>query len=67
VAGDEDGQLFAGGTAAQTAAGGKIAFKGQFWYKISKFELTQSFKISIYLKSEIGKLHESTDSWNYHG
>jgi hypothetical protein len=38
VAGDEDGQLFAGGTAAQTAAGGKIAFKGQFfWYKISKF------------------------------
>lgn len=67
MAGDEDGQLFAGSTAAQTVADGKIAFKGQFWYKISKFELTQSFKISIYLKSEIGKLHESTDSWNYHG
>jgi len=67
VAGYEDGQLFAGDTAAQTAGGGKIAFKGQFWYKISKFELTQSFKISTYLKSEIGKLHESTDSWNYHG
>ena len=67
MAGDEDGQLFAGGTAAQTAAGGKIAFNGLFWYKISKFKLTQSFKISAYLKSEIGKLHESTYSWNYHG
>ena len=45
--------LFVGSRAAQTGAGGKIAFNGQFWYKISKFELTQSFKISIYLKSQI--------------
>ena len=59
--------LFSGPTAAQTATCGKIAFKGQFCYKISKFELTQSFKISIYQKSLIGKLHESTDGWNYHG
>jgi hypothetical protein len=55
VADDEEGKLFAFCwlQGCSDGAGGKIAFKGQFWYKISKFGLTQSFKISIYLKSQI--------------